>query len=1231
MPGVVRDRPPMETDDDHDDGDDGSSAGDYTHALAEAAPGLPHSNKRLRLDASHNLGGSGHQDDSWFLSPPGTGRAVQRSRSTAEPHQGDPANSSSAATNRSLRPGQIVRVSLERFVTYTAATFHPGPSLNMVIGPNGTGKSTLVCAISIGLGWSLGLLGRTKEPGEFVKHGCSQATIEIELKGHGGEKNPVVRREIFRDTNKSQFYLDGRQTTLKEIKKINQSFNIQIDNLCQFLPQERVAEFSGQTPKGCLKSTLEAAAPRHMLEWHNQLEQLRADQVSSMGQRKALTNSLNNLENRQNMQRADVERIRERAEVVENIRLLEKIRPFSQYHVARIRHQESRRTALSLNVEQQNLERIQGPAMKARENKSNYESRINETLAQRERHFNQSRQMVEKMGRDQKDTGKKIDDLERQKESCKSSIKQIKSDISRQQGQIIDLENRQKGQPPEFDVAAANEKLRELKRHGHNLQQEIRERIEDGSKLVRGIEDREAQIASAKKSIEELQTQSGRQMSKLQSVLPDTAKAWDWIQNNRDQFHGEVFGPAIVECSLKNPPEAGMMESLFQLSTLSAITCTNKRDFAFLSDKLRNQLNLGRVTLRTPGFELNDPRNKPPLDWDDMRQLGISSWALDHIEGPDPVLAMLCSEENIFATGVIDSECSDEQFRVLENSKVSRWVTKKYTYHVKKRMDYGPIAKSTNVRNVRAARFWDVNAVDSTRENSLREKIQELRGEIETLALDKARRKERADELRGRRDENAQEQVRWSRISFDKQELIIFRGTESVRSQRLSASHLPSMQYLKDLVRKSVFLMSNIDPRLDTLRSSLEEMNRQQGRNLDYIRSLDQELGDLKIKRSETVVNRARLIETMRGMYEIWIQAKVALIEATSDCETLRTENGVMEKELEDKKSQAKEAIAESRRLKKEATNISRQVEKIKNVENDVTEFYGSLSVEEKSRTPDELNVEIESQRARLDLLQEGNPRAIQEFEDRAHKIERLHRDVAELGDAISGTQQEIDEIRARWEPEMDELIGRISNGFAANFEKIGCAGEVVLYKATRNDNDIRGSEMDTYTAPVEGNDFENWEIRIMVKFRAGEQFSQLDSQRQSGGERAVSTIFYLMALQRMNRAPFRVVDEINQGMDPRNERKVHELMVDMACGARGDTSQYFLVTPKLLEGLKYAPGMTVHCIASGEFMPRLKNEKDLDFKALVQKARTLKEQRARISAGGSRIDDGARTILAAT
>lgn len=52
-----------------------------------------------------------------------------------------------------FQPGSIVRIKVKNFVTYSQVEVFPGPNLNMVIGPNGTGKSTIVCAICLGLGW----------------------------------------------------------------------------------------------------------------------------------------------------------------------------------------------------------------------------------------------------------------------------------------------------------------------------------------------------------------------------------------------------------------------------------------------------------------------------------------------------------------------------------------------------------------------------------------------------------------------------------------------------------------------------------------------------------------------------------------------------------------------------------------------------------------------------------------------------------------------------------------------------------------------------------------------------------------------------------------------------------------------------------------------------------------------------------------------------------------------
>jgi chromosome segregation ATPase len=211
----------------------------------------------------------------------------------------------------------------------------------------------------------------------------------------------------------------------------------------------------------------------------------------------------------------------------------------------------------------------------------------------------------------------------------------------------------------------------------------------------------------------------------------------------------------------------------------------------------------------------------------------------------------------------------------------------------------------------------------------------------------------------------------------------------------------------------------------------------------------------------------------------------------------------------------------------------------------------------------EDIETDIEAESARLDLLHEGNPNAIKQYEDRATRIRNLEDKIAEREKNFQKHSAAIAELRGKWEPVIDRLVAKISTAFSKSFEKINCAGEVRVHK--------------------EEDEYDKWAIQILVKFRANESLQILNNQRQSGGERAVSTVFYLMALQSLARSPFRVVDEINQGMDPRNERLVHHRMVSIAC--QEYTSQYFLITPKLLPDLSYHKRMKVHCIFSGDWL----------------------------------------------
>lgn len=238
-----------------------------------------------------------------------------------------------------FQPGSIRRVKLTNFVTYEKAEFFPGPNLNMVIGPNGTGKSSLVCAICLGLGLSPKLLGRADDVGEFVKHNTSIAEVEIELERQPKDSaNYIIRSRFIRDGNKREWFINGKNTTLKAVLELTKKLSIQIDNLCQFLPQDKVAEFAGLSPVDLLLQTQRAAAPEEMLEQHETLKKRRKEQKRLEDEKARDQEILDSLENRQHNLQVEVQRLQERQEVLRKVMVLKKRIPFVEYRIARDAH-----------------------------------------------------------------------------------------------------------------------------------------------------------------------------------------------------------------------------------------------------------------------------------------------------------------------------------------------------------------------------------------------------------------------------------------------------------------------------------------------------------------------------------------------------------------------------------------------------------------------------------------------------------------------------------------------------------------------------------------------------------------------------------------------------------------------------------------------------------------------------------------------------------------------------
>ena len=223
----------------------------------------------------------------------------------------------------------------------------------------------------------------------------------------------------------------------------------------------------------------------------------------------------------------------------------------------------------------------------------------------------------------------------------------------------------------------------------------------------------------------------------------------------------------------------------------------------------------------------------------------------------------------------------------------------------------------------------------------------------------------------------------------------------------------------------------------------------------------------------------------------------------------------------------------------------------------------------------DELEGEIIRLEEEIDGSEDDGGETLRRYEQRLKDIEAAKQKVSDSRADLEDKQAALDALTDEWKPELRKLIAIVNDNFAMYFRRFRCCGEVSL---------ADGRKLNPVTGVPEGDDdFAQYRILIRVQWRPSEGLHVLgEGGRDSGGERSVATMVYLISLQNINPAPFRVVDEINQAMDSTNERNVFECITH-ACREGG--KQYFLLTPKLLPDLEYGEETALQIVLNGPYV----------------------------------------------
>lgn len=1052
-------------------------------------------------------------------------------------------------------PGSIVRVALTNFVTYDYTEFFPGPHLNMIIGPNGTGKSTIVCAIALGLGWKPAVLGRAKDVASFVKQGCNEGWIELELKApKDTTQNIIIRRSLERNNNASEWRINGKKVTAKDIASAVGQFNINVDNLCCFLPQDKVADFAKLDQPRLLVETQRAAGNAHLSAWHERLvvldKQLRdINSVLTTEQ-----DQQNNLEQRNEVLGNDVRRFEQRERIREEIEVLKLQLPMSAFFEAKEKYKGLKEVRKQRMQELAEMKRVNEPLeIKVQEMK--------DRKTKLDRNRNKFQDKINAVGKDLQRALERIDkadsetsDLQNSLESLKQRETEHQKLVAQLRSQVSDLTKQVEKEPEESDTADLDQKLRKCRNAIREVESRVRDLKEERSEVSAEADQLHRREDDTRLKLKRLDDVRSRRLEALRMADNDCYKAVMWLRENRKRFDKAVFEPIMLEINVRDARYAAQVESCLNWQVLRTFVCETRADYDRLTSELIDKQGLKlNVAEFQGGRTIAQYEDGRPLSLQQIRDLGFDDYILNLIEGPGTVLEWLCSSVflHVIPTALSDSSVNPEQ--VERSKQIKRYISGR-SNHTISFSQYGRGLPQTLSRDIKPVRSLSQSINQSEKDSldatmieiagkikDVQARVGELNAQIEAEKEKIESQQEKRRELEGQRIDAQKARKQWERAKID---------LDGKRKRLNAELSRPSVEEDRKRINRSISVLT------EKRAKQVLEMRDQLRAQWEHRRALDIAV----LAELQHGVNYRAWKTLLQSKDHKYKEAEKAVAKADDEFQSAKAEAAVLRRDAQSKLDAAPEAISNKfSEITKEREESGEALPTVADLESELTTKQGAFD------------------------MAQGVPAAVVEaYKKRDAEIKKLEESITQKRREAQRLDGAIKQTYNQWYPALTTLVESISSKFSAAFARIGCAGEVGI-------------------AQKEGH-YDEWGIEIRVKFRDQGSLQVLTAQRQSGGERSLSTILYLMSLTELSRSPFSLVDEINQGMDQHRERAVHDQMVEVTC--KPDAAQYFLITPKLLSDLKYHDMMKILIINNGEWLP--------------EKIDPAKYARKRLRAGGA-------------
>ena len=1049
---------------------------------------------------------------------------------------------------------------MKNFLTYDYCQVFPGPKLNVVLGPNGTGKSTVTHAICLACGGEPKVLGRSNELSQFVKHGKQGEEAYAEVDVLDEKCVHTIRRTINSEKNSSKWTINGTNATKDQVKVILKKLKIDVDNLCSFMSQDKVGQFTQQTPEGILKMTLQCITVKDTERTlHDEQIELTGIETSKRDQER----DLNAKQATFDKKRAELTRLE--VEVV-NVRQRQvKKELLKKYEVKKV-VQQAKADRDQLNARKEEWDKAESDRADEEKKIAPLASEEGSAKLKLSQHDANSRNLTKTFA----DSDTKAGNMKETIDGAYDTTENIISDLASLEEtrrsnakKIIDVEGAVKKLEDEHDKAVTaipnvNAKIKTLTddiRKENERARVLEDEDNDIQNMSRQLSDEKQSIHSR---IQHLQGSSGKFQSKLKALASgsntfhqNASKVFTFINGNKEKWKQEnkirhdIIGPVAMLMQVDDEQCKSILEKVLPNTLLFTYITTCAEDDEFLKNQLKAsnyRVNLYCILSGVTSEENNRPFNKKFLDR--FKDMGLQGYIGDFFQTSDIVRGFLadrskiprtlwCRTSNSVSEAQMRDLCGNENINVYIHDPRSNIVTE---YAItNNRMEQGkPSIISTIDLPPKALILGKAETDDSDVQR------QQLESELKAV-----KEKIHVNDEKGK---NIKEQLKKisGPLSRKKEEILQLRKCLELPMKK--ERELRNKKEELDKLRKAQ-AQGEAQERSETIQMYQENFENA----LNIVRKII-EMGEVgmtaQLEKMVTEESRAILQQRLEEISQRVIEARRAVDSFVNNAKAKK-------KDFEDFKKVQETSAARATAIVSEIGNGSHDAFKVE---------YAKISKETADATTlDEINDRIEALAAEIDASVD-NEGLLVHYNRLMQEVESDKLELEQLQYAFDNAQESLISRSTEWKAKVSSISDKINTSFSEYMKKLQYEGEV----------DLRDhGTIDQYA------------MQMKVSFRNNSKLADLDGNRHSGGERAVSTIMYLMALQELTSAPFRVVDEINQGMDERNERLVFDRIVDSCCGDEKNP-QYFLVSPKLLQGLRRMENkdVTVLLILNGPGVP---------------------------------------------